>query len=81
MNKFIAACNNMSKEAALLISYGTKLALGVLIIGICAYKYNEHFIGGYANGILCIKLIQAAFSLFVQFIIGGIMLDCAQKDK
>lgn len=69
--------NKMSAPSSLLMTYGTKTALGVLLIGIFAYKYNQWFIGGYANEVFCINIIQAAFSLFVQFILGGIILDCA----
>ncbi len=73
--------DRMSVASMLLMSYGTKTALGVLLIGIFAYKYNQWFIGGYANEVFCITIIQAAFSLFVQFILGGIILDCAIAKK
>ena len=64
-----------------LMLYGTKLAFGVLIIGIAAFEYNDIFIGSIETETYGIRLVQAAFSLFVQFIIGGLVLDCVNADK
>ena len=77
MRRFFEILGKMTDESGKLMLYGIKLAFGVLIIGIIAYKYNQWFVGGYANEMFCIELIRAAFSLFVQFIIGGLILDCA----
>ncbi len=80
MNNFLDTFNKLSPYAAKLIYYGLKLATGVLIIGFTAYKYNQLYIGSYAGGVICLEIVKAAFSLFVQFIIGGIILDCARKE-
>ncbi len=80
MYEFLKIINRMSPEAAKLIFYGLKFATGVLIIGFIAYKYNQMYVESYETGVLCIEIVKAAFSLFVQFIIGGIALDCARKD-
>ncbi len=79
MHEFLEAVNKMSPEATKLIFYGLKLATGVLVIGFAAYKYNQLYIESYETGIMCLDIVKAAFSLFVQFIIGGIALDCAKK--
>ena len=81
MKRFSEMLGKITDASGKLMLYGIKLALGVLIIGIIAYKYNQQFIGGYANEMFCIELIRAAFSLFVQFIIGGIILDCAVRNR
>lgn len=80
MHNLLKVMNKMSPEAAKLIFYGLKLATGVLVIGFAAYKYNQLYIGSYEAGIICIETVKAAFSLFVQFILGGIILDCARKN-
>lgn len=73
---------NISNIALKTMFYGTKLSLGVLLIGVMAYFYNEFFLDGrYLNTIFCITIIQAAFSLFVQFIIGGLIFDCVSIKK
>lgn len=79
MYNFFKMVNKMSPEAAKLIFYGLKLATGVLVLGFAAYKYNQLYIGSYTGGVICLETVKAAFSLFVQFIIGGITLDCVQK--
>lgn len=79
MHNFRKTLNKMSPRAAKLIFYGLKLATGVLVIGFAAYKYNQLYIGSYAGGVICLETVKAAFSLFVQFIIGGITLDCVGK--
>ncbi len=79
MNNFLKTMNKMSPEAAKLIFYGLKLATGVLIIGSAAYKYNQLYVGSYTSGVICLETVKAAFSLFVQFIVGGISLDCVRK--
>lgn len=74
--------NNISKISLQIMFYGTKLALGVLIIGILAHVYNNAVLGGrYPNTVFCLYVIQAAFSLFVQFIIGGLIFDCVNAKK
>lgn len=79
MQEFFKTVNEMSPEAAKLILYGLKMATGVLVIGFAAYKYNQMHIESYEAGVMCFGIVKAAFSLFVQFIIGGIALDCAKK--
>jgi hypothetical protein len=79
MQEFFKTVNKMSPQAAKLIFYGLKLATGVLIIGFAAYKYNQIYIRSYETEVMCLDIVKAAFSLFVQFIIGGITLDCAKK--
>lgn len=81
MHEFIKMVNKMSPEAAKLIFYGLKFATGVLVLGFVAYKYNQLYIESYEAGVMCIEIVKAAFSLFVQFIIGGIAVDCVQKDN
>lgn len=81
MNGLFENLDKMLPEAVKLMYYGTKLALGVLLIGFFAYKYNQWYVGSYENGVFCLELVRSAFSLFVQFIIGGIILDCARKSK
>lgn len=81
MHKFFETVHKMSPEAAKLIFYGLKLATGVLIIGFAAYKYNQICVRSYAAQMICLDIVKAAFSLFVQFIIGGIALDCAKKES
>ena len=81
MNKFIINCRNISQIALDLIRYGVMLALGVLILGIFVCKYNQIFIGGYINHEVGISVVQSGISFFVQFIIGGIILDCVNYNK
>ncbi len=81
MKRFSEMLGKITDVSGRLMLYGIKLAFGVLMIGIIAYKYNQWFVGGYANEMFCIELIRAAFSLFVQFIIGGIILDCAVQNR
>ena len=73
--------DKMSDISARMMLYGVKFAFGVLVIGIIAYEYNQRCVGGYANSMMCIEIIRASFSLFVQFVIGGIILDCALKNR
>ncbi len=81
MNKLKLNCENISSVALKMMLYGTMLALGVLILGIFVCKYNELFIGGYINNKIGIMIVQSALSLFVQFIIGGIIFDCVSKSR
>lgn len=82
LNKLTKIFKNISDVSLKTMFYGTKLALGVLLIGITAYLYNEYFMGSrYLNTIFCLSIIQSAFSLFVQFIIGGLIFDCVNLKK
>ena len=81
MNRLKINCENMSNVSFKMMLYGTMLALGVLILGIFVCKYNEMFIGGYMNNKIGIMIVQSALSLFVQFIIGGIIYDCVSKSR
>lgn len=73
---------NISSIALKTMLYGTKMSLGVLLIGIFAYLYNEAFLGGrYLNTVFSLTVIRSAFSLFVQFIIGGLIFDCVHAKK
>ena len=81
-HRLLSSLKNMSRTSVLLMFYGIRLALGVLVIGIIAHLYNEYFLcSRYTNTIFCITVIQAAFSLFVQFIIGGLIFDCISSAK
>lgn len=81
MNGLFENLEKIMPEAEKMMYYGTKLALGVLLIGFFAYKYNQWHIGSYENTVFCIEIVRSAFSLFVQFIIGGIILDCASHSR
>ncbi len=81
MNSFFECVRKMSPAALRMVFYGTKSAFWVLLIGFLAYKYNQRMSGDFESSFLCIELIKAGFSLLVQFIIGGIILDCAVKKK
>lgn len=83
MKKIKNGCNEAAKPAVFMVYYGVKAALGVLLIGIFAYIYNEYiFLGGFNSREFCIGVIQAAVSLFVQFTAGGIIFDVAwRKNK
>jgi len=74
--------DKMSDIALKLMFYGTKTSFGILIIGILAYRYNILVLGNrYTNTVFCLTIIQAAYSLFVQFIIGGLIFDCVYSKK
>lgn len=81
MNRLKMNCENISPIAIKMMLYGTMLALGVLILGVFVCKYNELFIGGYTNHKIGIAVVQAGVSLFIQFIIGGIIFDCVSHGK
>ena len=79
MKEIYELLQKMSGAAAYLIYYGVKLAIGVLVLGITVYFYNKRFLGnGALNAEYALRIIQAAFSLFVQFIIGGLIFDCVR---
>lgn len=79
MNKFLNNVKELSPEAAKLMFFGTKLAFGVLLIGFLAYKYNQRFVGDYVTRMNCLELVRAGVSLLVQFITGGLILDCVVR--
>ena len=81
MKDFLNAYMNISETVEELVLMGTKLALGVLITGIIAYKYNEWFVGGYKNMVFALQIIQTAWKLFVITVLGGICIDCYEKSK
>ncbi len=81
MKKLKTSLKNISKISLLMMLNGTRLALGILILGIGLCKYNERFIGGYGNNQMGIYLVCAAISLFVQFIIGGLAFDCVKASR
>ncbi|MBQ9758009.1 MAG: hypothetical protein IJW15_06330 [Clostridia bacterium] len=81
MNNFFKTVSKIKKIPLMLMLWGVKSSFYVLLLAFFAYKYNQWFIGSYENGVLIIKLVQAAFSLFVQFILGGIILDCYMTKK
>ena len=81
MKEFIKAYGNLSRLSAYLLLLGVKLSLSVLVVGIVAYIYNELLIGGYGNRELSIQIVQAAWNMFVIFILGGIIIDCVEKNK
>lgn len=80
MKKAAANFEQMSPIAVKMMYYGVITALGVLIIGIFGYEYNEYmYSGDYNNAQMCIGVVQAGFSLFVQFLIGGLIFDCVKR--
>ena len=81
MKNFLKAYKNISELSELLITVGIKLSLGVLAVGIFAYKYNEWFISGFKNEIFSIQIIMTAWNMFVIFILGGLLIDCMDKQK
>ncbi len=81
MNNLLKTVLGMKKIPFLMMLWGVKFAFYVLLIAFFAYKYNQWTAGSYENGVLLIKLAQGAFSLFVQFILGGIILDCYMTGK
>ena len=81
MKNLFKTVSKMKRTTFLLMFWGVKFAFYVLLIAFFAYKYNQWTAGSYENGMLIIKLVQVAFSLFVQFILGGIILDCYMARK
>ncbi len=81
MNNLLKTVLKMKRVPFLLVFWGVKFAFYVLLVALFAYKYNQWSYGSYENSVLIIKLAQAAFSLFVQFILGGIILDCYMAGK
>ncbi|MBO4940859.1 MAG: hypothetical protein J6D15_01435 [Clostridia bacterium] len=81
MKNLFKTVSKMKRTPFLLMFWGVKFAFYVLLIAFFAYKYNQWTAGSYENGMLIIKLVQVAFSLFVQFILGGIILDCYMARK
>lgn len=81
MREFRTRFKKMCTASAYLLNYGTKLALGVLIIGIFAYKWNQWYVGSYENEVFCISIVQSAFSMFFQFTAGALILDCVSRKK
>ncbi len=81
MKRFFEVLNNASTDSLKLMFYGAGLSFGVLLIGFLAYLFNKVFMWNYQNGMLSIELIRSGFSLFVQFVLGGIILDCVLKNK
>ena len=80
IKKVAESARQMSPTAIKMMYYGVITALGVLIIGIIGYRYNEiAYSADYNNAEMCIGVVQAGFSLFVQFLIGGLIFDCVQK--
>lgn len=80
--KLIINFRKMSDVSLKMMYYGTQLSLGVLIIGIWAFGYNKYtFAGNYFNAEICIEIVRSAFSLFVQFIIGGLIFDCVSAKR
>lgn len=79
MKEIYELLQRMSSAAAYMIYYGVKFAIGVLVLGIVVYFYNKRFLGnGVLNSEYALRIIQAAFSLFVQFIMGGLIFDCVK---
>ena len=81
MKNFLNAYKNISETAELLINIGTKISFGVLAVGLFAYKYNEWFISGFKNEIFSFQIIMTAWNMFVIFILGGLLIDCVDKQK
>jgi len=81
VNSFFETFSKMSETPKKMMTWGVRFSLFVLLVGIFAYKYNQWFVGEYESSIISLKIVQAAFSLFVQFILGGIILDCVTGKK
>ena len=81
MKEFLRACKEISVVSFALINIGMKLVLGMLLVGIFVYYYNENFVGDYHVCAISLQIIQKAWSLFVLFILGGLAFDCYEKSK
>ena len=82
MKEIYELSQKMSRVAVYMIYYGVKLAIGVLILGIAAYFLNKKFLGNDSlNADYALTIVRAAFSLFVQFILGGLFFDCISASK
>lgn len=82
MRELKSAVKNIAAPAVYLMFYGVKAALGVMILGILAYQiYVVGQGGGYDAVSESIALVRAGFSLFVLFLLGGIIFDCVAKQR
>ena len=65
-----------------LMKYGTQFAMGVILIGLATYLINyRQYIFNYLGEQYGIHIMIAGVSLFVQFVIGGLVLDIVQKRR
>ena len=79
LKKSVLSLNETSLK---IMKYGLQFAVGVSFIGLVAYILNNRARGfNFFCEQLSIYIILAGVSLFVQFIIGGLILDSVQKRR
>jgi len=73
---------NLSEFSLKIMKHGLQFAAGVSFVGLVAYilNYRTHTFNHLGEQ-LSVYIILAGVSLFVQFIIGGLILDSVQKRR
>ena len=73
---------NLSKTSIDIMYYGSGLSLGLLLIGIFAYKANFFLWGeSYTNFFLSAEIITSAQRLFVQSFFFALLFDCVKMSR
>ena len=73
---------SLSETSLKIMKYGLQSAAAVSLVGLATYILNHRAnIFNYLGEQLSIYIILAGVSLFVQFIIGGLILDTMQKRR
>jgi len=82
LQKLKMGVSNLNETSLKLMKYGAQFAVCVCLIGLISYISNSRmYIFNDFGEQFAIHTILAGASLFMQFIIGGIVLDIFQKRR
>jgi len=82
LQKLKTGISNLNETSLKLMKHGAQFAVGVCLTGLAAYIINSRmYIFNYSGEQFAIHIMLAGVSLFMQFIIGGLVLDIFQKRR